>query len=64
MNHLYSYEGPVMEFDTCVNNKWTGSTYAPSESKARSNLTYQYKRQKNKSPSTKIHLTGKIILVE
>lgn len=53
-----------MEFDTCVNNKWTGSTYAPSESKARSNLTYQYKRQKNKSPSTKICLTGKIILVE
>ena len=34
----YMYDGPVMEFDTCVANRWQGSTYAASEKKARSNL--------------------------
>ena len=24
----YMYDGPVMEFDTCVANRWQGSTYA------------------------------------
>ena len=23
----YMYDGPVMEFDTCVANRWQGSTY-------------------------------------
>ena len=32
----YMYDGPVMEFDTCVANRWQGSTYAASEKKARS----------------------------
>ena len=26
----YMYDGPVMEFDTCVANRWQGSTYAAS----------------------------------
>lgn len=43
----YMYDGPVMEFDTCVANRWQGSTYAASEKKARSNLVYQFKK-KNK----------------
>lgn len=30
----YMYDGPVMEFDTCVANRWQGSTYAASEKKA------------------------------
>lgn len=62
MDH-YKYEGPVMEFDNCVSNRWTASTYAPSEKKARSNLTYQYKKQNNKAASTRITLPGKIVLV-
>ena len=62
--NLYSYDGPVMEFDICVNSHWKGSTYAPSESKARSNLTYQYKKEKHKSPATKIRLTGKLKIIE
>lgn len=41
----YAYDGPVMEFDTCVASRWKGSTYAESESKARSNLAYQYKKK-------------------
>lgn len=56
----YIYEGPVKEFDAIVNCCWKGETYAPSERKARSNLTYQYKKKTGKSSDTKITLTGKI----
>lgn len=59
----YSYDGPVEEFGKCIARKWTATTFAPSESKARSNLTYQFKKQFNKTPSTKITLTGKITKV-
>nr|DAH20435.1 MAG TPA: hypothetical protein [Bacteriophage sp.] len=38
-----------------------GSTYAPSERKARSNLAYQFKRDNNRLPNTKISLPGKIV---
>ena len=34
----YSYNGPVMEFDKVIANNWTGTTYASSEKRARSNL--------------------------
>ena len=37
--NLYLYDGPVMEFDNCVANRWTASTRAVSEKKARSNLS-------------------------
>lgn len=57
----YSYDGPVMEFDRIVANRWTSKTMAPSEAKARSNLAYQYKKQFGKTPDTKITLPGKII---
>lgn len=59
----YSYNGPVMEFDRCVSNNWSGTTFAVSESKARSNLTYRYKKTHNKIPATRITLPGKIQLV-
>ena len=52
----YMYDGPVMEFDTCVANRWQGSTYAASEKKARSNLVYQFKKKTNRIPSTRIQL--------
>ena len=55
----YMYDGPVMEFDTCVANRWQGSTYAASEKKARSNLVYQFK----KKTSTRITLPGKVVTV-
>lgn len=60
----YSYDGPVMEFDRCIANRWKASTYAVSEKKARSNLTYQYKKRNNKLPNTKITLPGKLILIQ
>lgn len=59
----YIYDGPVMEFEKCVAHNWNGSTYATSEKKARSNLTYQFKKQNNKLPNTKITLPGKLIAV-
>ena len=62
--NLYSYQGPVQEFDRCIANNWSGTTYAPSEKKARSNLTYRFKRENNKTASAKITLPGKITRVE
>lgn len=62
MNNLYSYNGPVMEFDRCVANCWSASTYACSERKARSNLTYRFKKMNNKAANTKITLPGKIVV--
>ena len=56
----YFYDGPVKEFDTIINPRWKASTYATSESKARSNLMYRYKRINRKTPNAKITLTGKL----
>lgn len=59
----YSYEGPVLEFGRVIANNWRATTFAPSEKKARSNLTYQFKKQFNKAPATKITLAGDINLI-
>jgi len=60
----YFYDGPVKEFNTCVTNRWVASTYAESESKARTNLAYRFKKENKKLPSTKITLPGKIMMVQ
>ncbi len=60
----YTYDGPVMEFDNCVAKRWSGSTYAVSEGKARSNLAYQFKKKNNLLPGTRITLPGKLTLAE
>ena len=59
---LYSYNGPVLEFDKIVSNHWRAQTYATSEAKARSNLAYQFKTKYGKAPRTKITLPGKIVV--
>ena len=59
----YMYDGLVMEFDTCVANRWQGSTYAVSEKKARSNLVYQFKKKTNRIPGMRISLPGKVVTV-
>lgn len=61
--NLYSYSGPVTEFGRCIDNHWSGSTYAPSAKKAKSNLAYQYKKKHNKLPAAKIDLPGEIVWV-
>lgn len=57
----YRYDGPVVEYGRCISNNWKGETMANSEPKARSNLTYQFKKQTNRLPTAKISLPGKVI---
>lgn len=59
----YIYDGPVLEFDTCIAENWRGSTYAVSKRKARSNLSYQFKKKHNRNSGAKITLPGKIMIV-
>lgn len=61
---LYYYNGPVTEFGKCIEHRWTGETYAPSEKKAKSNLIFQFKKQTNRAASTKIDLPGKVVTAE
>lgn len=61
--HKYEYEGPVMVFGICVMNNWKSETMAVSESKARSNLAYQWKKQNNRVAGSNITLPGKIKMV-
>ncbi len=60
----YIYKGPVMEFGTLLTDIWEGETVAPSEKKARSNLTYQFKKRNNRIAGTRITLPGKIMMVD
>ncbi|MDD3204205.1 MAG: hypothetical protein PHS74_00495 [Lachnospiraceae bacterium] len=59
----YAYDGPVMEFGTCVATHWKGQTMAASETKAKSNLAYQYKKNNHRISSCKISLPGKLVVV-
>lgn len=59
----YSYNGPVLEFDKVITNNWTGTTYAVSEKKAKSNLAFRFKKQYGKSTGSKITLPGKVTRV-
>ena len=61
---LYSYYGPVKEFDRCVRSTWHAQTYAVSEQKARSNLIFRYKKETGRSKDAKISLPGKIVEVQ
>lgn len=61
---LYSYDGPVLEFDKIIANRWQAQTYAVSEAKARSNLIYQFKKLSGRVPRTRITLPGKIVKKE
>lgn len=59
---LYSYDGPVLEFDRIVANHWKASTRAMSEKKARQNLAYQFKSQYGRSPCSRITIPGKLTI--
>jgi len=60
----YVYVGPVMAFEMCIANLWKGETMAVSEEKARSNLTYQFKKANGRLPTSKITLPGKIHVID
>lgn len=59
----YFYDGPVMEFNRCIADHWQGETFAMSEQKAKSNLTYQFKKANSRIAGTKISLPGKLKVV-
>lgn len=56
----YLYSGPVMLYDQIIDAKWQSSTIAMSIAKARSNLTYQYKKKYGYEPFAAITLPGDI----
>lgn len=56
----YVYDGPVMSFERCIMNRWVAYTYAATETKARTNLAYQFKKKNNFMPGAKITLPGEI----
>lgn len=56
----YQYAGPVQVFDKLVDQYWKAETEAPTPGKARSNLTYRYKRQMGLEPYVKVTLTASI----
>ena len=62
--NLYTYDGPVFEFDKLIADHWIASTRAVSEKKARCNLAYQFKIQNSRLPRSKITIPGKITIVE
>ena len=59
---LYSYDGPVLEFERIVDNHWKGQTYAKSEKQARNNLAYQFKQQTGRVARSRISIPGKILI--
>lgn len=61
--HKYFYEGPVLLFDTVVASKWRGETMAPTAKKAKSNLSYQFKKQNNRLPGTRVTLPGEVKMI-
>lgn len=61
---LYSYDGPVLEFDRIIANHWKASTYAESEKKARCNLAYKFKKDTGRVSRTRITMPGKLTIVE
>lgn len=63
MMYKWRYDGPVMEFNTCVCNRWTGETVATSEARAKSNLVFQFKKQNNKCARTVVSMPGKLIRI-
>lgn len=63
MSEKYTYDGPVMKFDTCIKRRWSASTYAQSPSKAKSNLAFRFKKENGFTKDTKIILPGEVKLV-
>lgn len=56
--NVYVFTGPVTLFGKVISNKWYGETTASSEKKALSNLKYQFKKESNLVPGSKIDLIG------
>lgn len=58
----YFYDGPVLEFDKIIARRWSASTRAVSEKKARCNLAHQFKMEYGRVARSKITIPGKLII--
>lgn len=61
---LYRYEGAVTQFGNVIQDLWKAGTQAESESRAKANLMFQYKRKYKMDKAAKIELPGKIYILE
>lgn len=64
IKYKYLYSGPVLEFDHLIAGKWSSTTIAPTERKAKSNLAFQFKRENKRTSNAKIMLPGKLRIIE
>lgn len=60
----YRYSGPVVQFKSCICNRWTGETIAPNARRAKSNLAYQFKKETGREKTASISLPGLLEIVE
>lgn len=58
----YKYEGPVTSFGRVLAWEWKGETIAESAAKAKSNLSFQFKRDNNLVRGSRIELPGKLMV--
>lgn len=64
MKARYMYHGPAIGLDQLLASTFDAETIASSEAEARKNFEYQFKKKANLSPTAKITLPGKIVMVE
>ena len=58
----YEFRGPVIDkFSRILCRSWHATTYASSAAKARSNLSYQFKKTFGLAFNTTIHLSGDFV---
>lgn len=62
--YRYRYSGPVLSFDRLTTPKWEGETVAVSESKARANLAYQFKKEAKISKNARVSFPSQLLLIE
>ena len=61
--HKYEYDGPVLEFQKVLAYRWHGITYAMNPEKAKSNLTFQFKKEHKRFANQKVTLPGDLTIV-
>ena len=58
----YEFRGPVIDkFSRVICRSWHATTYAASAAKARSNLSYQFKKTFGLAFNTTIYLSGEFV---
>lgn len=64
MDRVYEFKGAVLLFDRIVTSNYTATTTAPSVRKARSNITYRYKRDFGYDKNARLSLSGTFTIKE